>query len=123
MTDWLRSGSLSFPPPCAHAMAAIAGSRSHSGEPPSKEDVADLLDNLTMDEGELAALSDDGDGEDAAVVKWAVIGKDLSPSTLHINSIRNAMRPAWGNPFGLKFRSVGDNGCSLLNLVHTVVHC
>jgi len=41
------------------------------------------------------------------VVKWAVIGKVLSPSMIHVTTIRNAMKPAWGNPLGLKLRSVG----------------
>lgn len=50
----------------------------------------------------------------AAVVKWAVIGKVLSPATLHITTIRNAMKPAWGNPFGLKFHSVGEKSENLI---------
>lgn len=49
----------------------------------------------------------------AAVVKWAVIGKVLSTATLHITTIRNAMKPAWGNPFGLKFHSVGEKSENL----------
>jgi hypothetical protein len=90
-------------------MAATGGGGSLSGASESREDVADLLDwlNLTMDEGEVAAFSDDEDGEDA-VVKWAVIGKVLSPATIHVTTIRNAMKPAWGNPFSLKFCSVGE---------------
>lgn len=36
-----------------------------------------------------------------------MIGKVLSPSALHINTITGAMRPAWGNPYGLKLRSMG----------------
>nr|TKW11817.1 hypothetical protein SEVIR_6G257100v2 [Setaria viridis] len=49
------------------------------------------------------------DGEDNGDVQWAVIGNILSPSIMHISTIRSAMRPTWGNPFGLKFRSVGPN--------------
>jgi hypothetical protein len=80
-------------------MAATGGRGSSSGASDDREDVADLLDrlNLTMDEGEIAAFSDDEDGEDA-VVKWAVIGKVLSPATIRIATIRNAMKPACCNP-------------------------
>jgi hypothetical protein len=42
------------------------------------------------------------------VLGRSLIDKVLSPSALHINTIAGAMRPAWGNPFGLKLRSVGD---------------
>lgn len=39
-----------------------------------------------------------------------MVGKILSPSTIHVNTIRAAMRPAWGNPFGLKIRAIGEKG-------------
>lgn len=96
-------------------MAASCGSGSLSGKSDSREDVADLLDrlNLTMDEGEVVTLSDDEEGEDASRMKWAVIREVLSPSALHITTIRNAMRLAWGNPYGLKLRSVGDKANNL----------
>lgn len=96
-------------------MAAVGGSESRSGASNSGEDVASLLDklNLTLDEEEVAAFSDEEEEDAATVVKWAVIGKVLSPSTLHITTTKNAMKPAWGNPFGLKFRSVGDKSENL----------
>ena len=43
----------------------------------------------------------------------ALVGKILSPSPVHIDSMRLAMRPAWGNPVGLKFRSIGQKGDNL----------
>ena len=67
--------------------------------------------NLTEAEGEVAAFSDDE--EDSAVVQWAVVGKVLSPSTIHATTIKGAMKPAWGNPCGLKIRSIGEKSDNL----------
>ncbi|CAN6362864.1 unnamed protein product [Urochloa humidicola] len=96
-------------------MAAAGGSGSRSGLGRSGEDeaVADLLDklNLTHEEADVAALSDDEDGDEG--VQCAAIGKVLSPSTVHISTAESAMRPAWGNPYRLKFRSVGDKAENL----------
>ncbi|CAN6226514.1 unnamed protein product [Urochloa humidicola] len=94
-------------------MAAAGGSGTRPRSGPSEGDeahVADLLDklNLTQEEVDFAALSDDEDAEGDGSMQWAVIGKVLSPSPLHISTIRDAMLPAWGNPYGLKFRSVGE---------------
>lgn len=67
-----------------------------------------------MDEGLVAALSDDEDAlESGEEMEYTVIGKVLWPASLHITTIRNAMRPAWGNPFGLKLRSVGEKSENL----------
>ncbi|CAN6169074.1 unnamed protein product [Urochloa humidicola] len=96
-------------------MAGVGG----SGAPPrpglDDAGVADLLEklNLTREEGEVAALSDD---EEEAVdhgIKWRLLGKALSPSALHISTICSAMVSAWGNPFGLKMRPVGEVGENL----------
>lgn len=35
------------------------------------------------------------------------MGKVLSPTTLHVNTVQAAMKPAWGNPFGLNICSIG----------------
>jgi hypothetical protein len=78
--------------------------------------VADLLQrlNLTAEEGGIAEFSDDeDDGEPAATTEWALIGKALSPAALHVSTIIGAMRPAWGNPYGLKIRSIGEKGDNL----------
>jgi hypothetical protein len=77
--------------------------------------VADLLQkmNLTAEEGTVAKFSDDEEDMDAAVVEWELVGKVLSPSTLHINTIRGAMTRAWGNPYGMKLRSIGERGDNL----------
>jgi hypothetical protein len=44
------------------------------------------------------------------LVEWAVVGKVLSPSLIHVNTVRAAMKPAWGNPYGLKVRAIGERG-------------
>lgn len=51
-------------------------------------------------------FNDDEDEEEAT--EWALVGKVLSPGTLHQSTITGALRPAWGNPAGLKIRSIGD---------------
>lgn len=52
---------------------------------------------------------DEDDDPGGGGSEWAFISKVLSPSALHINTIWDAMKPAWGNPYGLKMRSVGEN--------------
>ncbi|CAN6235065.1 unnamed protein product [Urochloa humidicola] len=95
-------------------MAGIGSSSSHprsdSGAAMDDAGVADLMKklNLTKDEGEVAMFSDDEDGEGDCKVQLRLLGKVLSPSALHISTIRSAMTKAWGNPYGLKMRSVGE---------------
>ncbi|CAO2039933.1 unnamed protein product [Urochloa humidicola] len=93
-------------------MASPSGSAPRSGSRISAEEdahVATLLEklNLTQIEGEVAGLSDDEEGGEGAV-DYAVIGKVISPTTIHITTTDGAMRPAWGNPFGLRLRTVGE---------------
>jgi hypothetical protein len=52
---------------------------------------------------------DDGTDDISVHSKWALIGKVLSPSTLHISTIAAALRPAWGNPRGLLLNPTGVN--------------
>ncbi|KAM0875630.1 hypothetical protein ACQ4PT_036674 [Festuca glaucescens] len=63
---------------------------------------------LTPAEAAAVVLEDDTD-EISVHSKWALVGKVLSPTTLHINTISTALRPAWGNPRGLLLNSGGDN--------------
>jgi hypothetical protein len=72
--------------------------------------VADLLQkmNLTTEERNVAEFSDEDDNMAAPIVEWALVGKFLSPSTLHIDTIRAAMISAWGNPLGMKLHSIGE---------------
>lgn len=41
------------------------------------------------------------------------MGKVLSPSPVHVSTVRSAMKPAWGNPVGLKFRAIGERGANM----------
>ncbi|CAN6304644.1 unnamed protein product [Urochloa humidicola] len=77
--------------------------------------VSELLQklNLTAEEEEVLAFSDDKATEEIAVVEWALVGKVLSPSVVHANTVREAMRPAWGNPYGMAIRSIGQRGENL----------
>lgn len=79
-------------------------------DPGAEPGVADLFGrlNLTEEEGEFAAFSDDEDEGSPAATQWAVVGKVLSPSTIHATTIKGAMQPAWGNPCRLNVRSIGE---------------
>ncbi|XP_006655091.1 uncharacterized protein LOC102699687 [Oryza brachyantha] len=92
------------------------GSMNQSCDPILPENnVTDLLRNLnlTTDEGEVAAFSDEDEDEVRGQTKLALIGKVLSPATLHVTTIQQAMKPAWGNPVGLKIRAIGEKGNNL----------
>jgi hypothetical protein len=77
--------------------------------------VTDLLRrlNLTEDEEAVADFTDDEEAEESPPVDWAIMGKVLSPTPVHVNTVRSAMRPAWGNPVGLKLRAIGEKGNNL----------
>lgn len=49
------------------------------------------------------------DRDEGGQQRWMLVGKVLFRNILHIQTISNALRPAWGNPKGLSFRSVGPN--------------
>lgn len=46
-------------------------------------------------------------------------GEGLSPMTVHVNIVRAAMKPTWGNLIGLKIRAVGDKGDNLFIMEFT----
>jgi hypothetical protein len=64
---------------------------------------------LDITEEEATPLVLDDREKDGSERKWSLAGKVLSRNTFHINTIKSALRPAWGNPKGLDFRSVGEN--------------
>ena len=68
----------------------------------------EALEKLGIADEEATPLVLD-DREDEAPMKWLLAGKVLHRNLLHIQTITNALRPAWGNPRGLQFRSLGDN--------------
>jgi Flp pilus assembly pilin Flp len=73
------------------------------------DNVAELLRNLnlTSEEEAVATFSDDEEGASVPAVEWALLGKVLSPTVVHATTIQGAMKPAWGNPAGLKIRTIG----------------
>jgi hypothetical protein len=77
--------------------------------------VLDLLArlHLTEEEGAVADFSDDEDDAELPWMEWAIVGKVLSPMAIHMNMVRSAMKPAWGNPVGLKFRAIGEKGYNM----------
>jgi hypothetical protein len=66
--------------------------------------------NLTAEEEEVAEFSGDEEGDDSPMVEWALVGKVLSPTMVHAAAIQGAMKPAWGNPAGLKIRMIEKKG-------------
>jgi hypothetical protein len=92
-----RRSSISSPA----GVAAATGSDDH---------VSEMMGRLRLTAAESAAVViDDGGDEIPLYSEWAILGKVLSPTTLHINTIASALRPAWGNPRGLVLNSAGDN--------------
>lgn len=89
------------------------GSGGDSGTNPRRS-VTDLLQNLNLTANEEAILefSDDEDPIEAPT-KWNLLGKVLAPSPVHVNTIRAAMKPAWGNPYGMKLHSIGEKASNM----------
>lgn len=95
------------------ATAGEDGAGSGSGCPnPSVEEMLRKL-NLTEEEGAIIDFIDEDDDDGPESTEWALVGKILSPVPVHIESVRSAMRPAWGNPPGLKIRAIGEKGDNL----------
>ena len=85
--------------------------RQGKGGVSTNPNVMDLLRRLNLMEEEEAVVvdfSDDEDEEEPPPVEWAIVEKVLSPAPVHVNTVRSAMKPAWGNPVGLKLRAIGD---------------
>lgn len=89
------------------ATASTGGGR--KGQDPN-HNVSDLLQrlNLTEEEEAIADFSDDEGEMEPSVVEWALVVKVLSPMAVHVNTVCAAMKPAWGNPVGLKFHAIGE---------------
>jgi hypothetical protein len=88
------------------------GGRDDSRHP----NVTELLKRLNLtaeEEDAMAEFSDDENEEVMPRVGWALVGKVLSPMPVHVNTIRSAMKPAWGNPVRLKVRAIGEKGLNL----------
>lgn len=96
-------------------MATSGGGTGGQGAVNPSPNVTDLLKrlNLTKAEGAVAEFSDDEEVLEEPRLKYAIVGKVLSPTPVHVNTVRSAMKPAWGNPPGLKFRAIGEKGDNL----------
>lgn len=70
--------------------------------------VADLLKNLNLTAEEVVVFSDKEDDDGVCVVEWAIVSKVLLLATLHATTIHRTMKSAWGNPYGMKIRSIGE---------------
>ena len=71
--------------------------------------VEEMLEWLSLTATEAnPVILDDEDEVDLVAPDCALVGKALSPNTLHIHTISSVMRPAWGNPKGLLFHPAGD---------------
>lgn len=92
---------------------AAAGDGDARGGPhglnPSIEEMLQKL-NLTEEEGAAMDFIDEDEEDVLAPVEWALVGKILSPMPVHIDTVRSVMKPAWGNPAGLKIRAIGEKG-------------
>ncbi|KAE8788264.1 hypothetical protein D1007_37659 [Hordeum vulgare] len=99
--DFLRSGA-------KNKGVVGAGDRAQSSA--SGAGVENLMAHLRLTTAEsTAVIIDDVDDLEMVDPNQAFVGKVMSSNVLHIETIKSAMRPAWGNPRGLNFNSVGDN--------------
>ena len=80
------------------------------GDDTPDPNVAGLLQRLNLTEEEEAVVDFSDYKEDEEVAPVGACGKVLSPSPVHVSTVRSAMKPAWGNPVGLKFRAIGEKG-------------
>lgn len=93
-------------------MATLGGGcKGATGETPDPN-VMDLMSklNLMEEEGVVVNFNEDEDDTYLAAVEWAVVGKVLSPMSVYVKTVRAAMKPAWGNVVGLKFRAIREKG-------------
>jgi hypothetical protein len=49
-------------------------------------------------------------------MQWAVVGKALSPLTIHTTTIKGVVTPTWDKPCGLKVHSIGEKADNLFIL-------
>ncbi|KAE8817420.1 hypothetical protein D1007_04839 [Hordeum vulgare] len=74
----------------------------------ARAQMEEALGKLDISEEEATPVIID-DTDEGLAPKWLLAGKVLYRNLLHIQTITNALRPAWGNPKGWTFRSLGEN--------------
>lgn len=93
-------------------MASSAGGKQTEPEPSfsrsARAQLEEALGKLGITDEEATPLVID-DTEEGEAKKWLLAGRVLHRHLFHIQTITSALRPAWGNPRGLKFRSMGEN--------------
>lgn len=84
------------------------GARGKGNDPnPNVEDLLCKL-HLTEEEEAVLDLSDEEEEDAMAPIEWVLVGKILSPVPIHAETIHTAMKPAWGNPVGLKIKTIEE---------------
>lgn len=68
------------------------------GKTKETETVEQMMDRLDLTEKERAKLVIDEEEEKRDEELYALIGKVLHRKVFHVNTIGEALRPAWGNP-------------------------
>ena len=86
---------------------ARAGMASSSNQHPDgirlEEGVEEMLQKIGLTDKEKATLVVDDEEGMADDLRCSIIGKVFYRRVLHISTITDALRPAWGNPRALKF--------------------
>ncbi|KAM0896989.1 hypothetical protein ACQ4PT_022848 [Festuca glaucescens] len=90
--------------------SAERGKQKESSDPrgATRSRLEEAMAKLGLTEEEAVPLVLD-DVEVGKKPKWMLAGKVLYRNQFHIQTIASALRPAWRNPRGLDFRSVGEN--------------
>lgn len=90
------------------ASAGAGAANNNQSARAARRKLEEALGKLDISQEEATPLVID-DRVDSGPAKWLVAGKVLHRNHLHIKTIINVLRPAWGNPRGVQFRSVGIN--------------